>query len=650
MQAQALTRARRPLSQQQARRLLSAAASRGYVQETAIPTFHFQKSLPRLPIPKLEDTLARYLAAVEPVVSAAQFADAKAAVESFSKGDGPALHSALVARDAANKHTSYINAWWLDMYLTDRQPLVINYNPQIKLKADPVAAKNAQSQRAASLIASTVRVFRTLRDGQLEPDIFHTKPARSKTPAFNTFCRLLPESVSFYGAAALGAYPLDMSQYQNLFASTRLPRAGRDELLRSPDARHVVVQRGAQFFQFDVLRADGSAVPDEQILANIEAILAQPLVVGTAEAPGAGLLTTLDRNVWAKEREHLTQTSAVNKASLDAIDSALFVVGLEHAAPEKPEEFSRTFLVGDGSNHWFDKSFQLLVAANGAASVNFEHSWGDGVAVLRYLNELYADSIKSPVLTSPGADAVAPKELTWELDTRTTKVLSEAKSTFDAWTDRLLVDCAETPVTRAIGSKYNIGTDGVMQMSIQLAHYKLHGAFASTYEAASTAAFKHGRTETVRSCTNEAAAFVKSMTSGSASDDEKAQALRAAIKKHSELTKNGVMGQGCDRHLFALRKMAELEGVATPAIFTTPAHDIMSRIILSTSTLSSPALEGGSFGPVNDDCYGIGYGIEKEGSAFQLSSYRRDLPQLKELLVASVLDIERVLAATAKST
>ncbi len=35
----------------------------------------------------------------------------------------------------------------------------------------------------------------------------------------------------------------------------------------------------------------------------------------------------------------------------------------------------------------------------------------------------------------------------------------------------------------------------------------------------------------------------------------------------------------------------------------------LSNIILSTSTLSSPALDGGGFGPVGPDCIGIGYGI-----------------------------------------
>ena len=46
-----------------------------------------------------------------------------------------------------------------------------------------------------------------------------------------------------------------------------------------------------------------------------------------------------------------------------------------------------------------------------------------------------------------------------------------------------------------------------MQMAFQLAHQRMHGSPPSTYEAASTSAFKHGRTETIRSATPESAAF-----------------------------------------------------------------------------------------------------------------------------------------------
>ena len=45
-------------------------------------------------------------------------------------------------------------------------------------------------------------------------------------------------------------------------------------------------------------------------------------------------------------------------------------------------------LHGDGKNRWFDKSFTLIFLPDGRMALNFEHSWGDGVAVLRYCNEV----------------------------------------------------------------------------------------------------------------------------------------------------------------------------------------------------------------------------------------------------------------------
>ena len=42
-----------------------------------------------------------------------------------------------------------------------------------------------------------------------------------------------------------------------------------------------------------------------------------------------------------------------------------------------------SMLMGNGTDRWFDKSFELVITANGKAALNFEHAWGDGVSVLR---------------------------------------------------------------------------------------------------------------------------------------------------------------------------------------------------------------------------------------------------------------------------
>ena len=70
--------------------------------------------------------------------------------------------------------------------------------------------------------------------------------------------RLLPRAISFYGAAVMNAFPLDMSQYANLLRSTRVPKLPSDELKVAPTASHIVVQRRGRLWRLDVLDARGT--------------------------------------------------------------------------------------------------------------------------------------------------------------------------------------------------------------------------------------------------------------------------------------------------------------------------------------------------------------------------------------------------------
>lgn len=56
-----------------------------------------------------------------------------------------------------------------------------------------------------------------------------------------------------------------------------------------------------------------------------------------------------------------------------------------------------------------------------------------------------------------------------------------------------------------------LSPDAYIQMALQLAYYRDAGRFSLTYEASMTRLFREGRTETVRPCTIESAAWVKSM-------------------------------------------------------------------------------------------------------------------------------------------
>lgn len=64
-------------------------------------------------------------------------------------------------------------------------------------------------------------------------------------------------------------------------------------------------------------------------------------------------------------------------------------------------------------------------------------------------------------------------------------------------------------------------------------------------------------------------------------------------------------GRGWDRHLFAMKYYAAVEG-KLPTLFQDPAYAHINHIILSTSTLSSPSVVIGGFGAVTQNGYGVG--------------------------------------------
>lgn len=57
---------------------------------------HFQPSLPRLPIPRLEDTCQRYLNAQFPLLDATHFEDTKRLVANFQSEAGKGIYKSHI--------------------------------------------------------------------------------------------------------------------------------------------------------------------------------------------------------------------------------------------------------------------------------------------------------------------------------------------------------------------------------------------------------------------------------------------------------------------------------------------------------------------------------------------------------------------------
>ena len=79
--------------------------------------------------------------------------------------------------------------------------------------------------------------------------------------------------------------------------------------------------------------------------------------------------------------------------------------------------------------------------------------------------------------------------------------------------------------------KWRLSPDAICQLAFQLANFRVRGKLSMTYEAALARIFKDGRTETIRSCTPQAALFVKEMTDKTSDKGSFLQAWNRIILK-----------------------------------------------------------------------------------------------------------------------
>jgi len=295
----------------------------------------------------------------------------------------------------------------------------------------------------------------------------------------------------------------------------------------------------------------------------------------------------------------------------------------------------------------------LIISKNSDAGVNFEHSWGDGVIILHLLNKLYADSpnIHKNYLMNLKEESnkynISAFKLQFDLDDTLRNDLENSIEEY-----RKLISPVEMSVVSygAMDRNYlkakNISPDFVFQMAFQLANYKLFNKTAPTYEACSTAKFKCGRTENIRAATMETKIAAKALSWGEKkfTFSDLRESLQAASNKHQELSRLAANGQGCDRHLFAMKCLAKSLEMSTPSIFEDPTYEYANHFILSTSHLYADRVCSGGYGPVVKNGFGLAYGFTAKGLTLNCSSFEnQNAGQFSEAFIDSLQEINNVL-------
>ncbi len=277
---------------------------------------------------------------------------------------------------------------------------------------------------------------------------------------------------------------------------------------------------------------------------------------------------------------------------------------------------------------------QFIVLASGRCGFIGEHALADGSPTLRLCDTILSriagrsrGGIKSEpagkcVTSQISSSSASPTQI-HRLAWRVPQSVREAMVTASAAFDRLVAEHAlSVVVVEGLGRDgiklLGLPPDAICQLALQLAFFRMQGRAGVTYEAASTRGFLHGRTETIRSCSVEAQAFVAKMQDTAASDADRRTALAAAVVQHQQLSREAGQGLGVDRHLLGLRLLRQ-DGEPELPLLADPTYRASCSWELSTSTLASEGFESWGFGEVVPHGFGVGYSALAGATTFTVT-------------------------------
>ncbi|XP_077124371.1 peroxisomal carnitine O-octanoyltransferase isoform X2 [Ranitomeya variabilis] len=560
-------------------------------------TFQYQDALPPLPVPLLEESLSKYCESVKPFLNEEEYKKTCRIVKDFGNGIGKELHQKLLERARTRKN--WLEEWWLNAaYLDVRMPSQLNVNfggPAPYLEHYWPPKLGTHLERASIATWHTLKFWDLIRREKLAVHKARTSP-------------------------------LDMSQFRNLFNTCKIPGVTRDQISNyfkteseGSCPSHLIVMCRGRLFSFEAV-VDGQILTPPDILRQFSYI--QNTCQNGQDGIGLSALTTEERTRWAMSREHLISLDPKNLSHLEQIQSSLFVQSIDDEYPQgSPEDYSQITwmgLAGDPTIRWGDKSYNSIVYRNGVLGSNCDHAPYDAM-VLVALCDYIDQNIKACEGRWKGSSSVQdlpdPEELVFTVDQKIINDIASAKAQYHTQASDLQVaSYAFTSFGKSLVKKKKLHPDTFVQLSLQLAFYKLHGRPGSCYETATTRMFYHGRTETMRPCTVEAVDWCRSMLDPASTRAQRRDLMLKAFAKHNKMMNECQLGKGFDRHLLGLLLIAKEEGLAVPELYNDPAFTKSGgggNFVLSTSLVGYTNVHGAVV-PMVKDGYGFFYRIRDD--------------------------------------
>ncbi|EDW63427.2 carnitine O-acetyltransferase isoform X1 [Drosophila virilis] len=571
----------------------------------------------------LNETLDRFLCSVQPLLTTEEFRQQRKITEEFRDKEGDELQT-LLEEVGKNENNWLAGRWLKAAYLQYRDPVTVYVSPGMTFPPQKFINESAFVNYTAKVIFG-LGEFKSIVDS-------------GKIPVVK-----------------MGKNELDNSQFGKVFGTCRIPRRGTDEIVYNPCSKHVVVIYKNHFYKLCLYDKDDKLLSAPALAKQLEIIMEAEIDFGVPY----GILTTDSRDNWA---EAYGQLSAMprNMEAIQTIQTSLFTVSLDECVSFKPDEQANQLILslihGGGSrvnsgNRWMDKTIQLVVNPNGNVGFTYEHSPAEGQPIAMMMDYVvkkmsedkkYGECGSSEPVEKPQKIKFCP------LNECVGQWIFYAKRNVDR-----LVHDLQMKVLKfdSYGKEYiknkRLGPDSYVQMALQLAFYKMHNEPAAQYESAHLRIFENGRTETIRSCSNESLDFCRAMTSKDASVEKRAKLLREAVSSHQAYTRLALQGRGVDRHLLGLKLMALENNLPVPKFYSSVGYTKSMHFRMSTSQVATKFDAFMGYGPATPDGYGCCYNPRECDIILAISAWKSnsdtDPDKFAKALTKAFLEMEAVL-------
>lgn len=282
----------------------------------------------------LESTCRLLLDSVAPLAKTPeQMAQTRSVVQSFQTTEGPRLQDALMAHAEGKKN--WLADWWTDhAYMTFRGPTVVwvsffygmlgisvihGWSLYIisQVFKDDLALRNAPARRSAELVRAAFQFREQIVNQTLVPD--KAKTGNLCMDQFHVFlsCPILITLISSISSTR-PVSPHLVRIFQHVLKHRF---QGKDKTRVSPmsENSYIIAIRDNRFYKINVAGPGGAYLSTVDLEQQFRCVYLASDSPGTPPAPAIGLLTTENRDTWAKAREELCK-SRVNEATLDEIE------------------------------------------------------------------------------------------------------------------------------------------------------------------------------------------------------------------------------------------------------------------------------------------------------------------------------------------